>query len=553
LTLSLAALGVAGAASAGLLDGLADSPVATTTTAPAVTTALVSPMTGDSTAPVTLVISGHGWGHGVGMAQWGTLGYAQHGWDSAKILAHYYPGTTLERRANPTVRVLLLDGVAGAKLGSEARWSVTDAKGAKAKLDAGELDVETPLKVGGKKLEPPFTFSPGKEPLTVAGKPYRGRVAVLATGGKLEVVNELKLEQYIKGVVGLEMPDRWPAAALEVQAVAARTYAVARMGAVGADRKSATYDVYSDTRSQVYGGIEAESPSVSAAVDVTARRVLLYRGKVITAYYSSSSGGRTVSAAEAFGTPIPYLVSVDDPYDTVSPNHDWGPVVYDARKVAKALKVKGSLLDLRAADGPSGHVATVTAAGEGGEVTATGTDIRTMLGLRSTFFSLGWLSLDAPSAEAGYDVLTELTGIARDAGPVVLEAKQVDGSWKTVAPVKPDRNGRFKVSIRPDVSTDYRLAAGDVHAGLVSLTVATVVDASLKAGAVSGMVKPALPGAKVQLQRQRAGAWATVATAAPDTGGSFALKAPLPAGSYRVRWAPGGGFVPGVSQLLAVP
>ena len=108
-------------------------------------------------------------------------------------------------------------------------------------------------------------------------------------------------------------------------------------------------------------------------MDATARRVLLYRGKVITAYYSSSSGGRTVSAAEAFGTPVPYLVSVDDPYDTVSPNHDWGPMLFDARKVAKALKVNGGLLDLRATDGPSGHVASVTAVGPGGEVIATGT------------------------------------------------------------------------------------------------------------------------------------------------------------------------------------
>ena len=75
------------------------------------------------------------------MAQWGTLGYAQHGWSSAKILAHYYPGTTLERQANPTVRVLLLEAVSTATLGSEAAWSVTDAKGHKTKLDSGELEL----------------------------------------------------------------------------------------------------------------------------------------------------------------------------------------------------------------------------------------------------------------------------------------------------------------------------------------------------------------------------------------------------------------------------
>ena len=144
------------------------------------------------------------------------------------------------------------------------------------------------------------------------------------SGGKLQVVNTLKLDEYVKGVAGLEMPPTWPAAALEAQAVAARTYALARLATLGATR---TYDVYADTRSQAYGGVDAETPAVSKAVDATARRVLLYGGKVITAFYSSSSGGRTVSAAEAFGTPLPYLVSVADPYDTVSPNHDWGPML----------------------------------------------------------------------------------------------------------------------------------------------------------------------------------------------------------------------------------
>ena len=321
----------------------------------------------------------------------------------------------------------------------------------------------------------------------------RGRVVVGAAGGKLDVVNELKLEQYIKGVVGLEMPDRWPAPALEAQAVAARTYALARMASVA---KESTYDMYSDTRSQVYGGIEAETPSVDAAVDATARRVLLYRGNVITAYYSSSSGGRTVSAAEAFGTPVPYLVSVDDPYDTVSPNHDWGPMLFDARKVAKALKVKGDLLDLRATDGPSGHVVTVIATGPTRAVNATGTDMRTLLGLRSTMFSLGWLALDPPTAEAGYGVLTQLTGIARDTGPVVLQARKPDGSWETVAPVKPDKSGRLRSRSAPEATTRVpargrrgRRGARQPHRRAGRRRVGEV-------GRRQRRVKPALPGVR---------------------------------------------------------
>ena len=140
-TVSLAALGFAGAASATLVSARsvpreqspptgasavttppaattaaatakATTPAATTTTPPAVSTTAttVASTLGVSAAPSTLVITGHGWGHGVGMAQWGAYGYAQHGWTYDRILAHYYRGTTLEQRPSPTVRVLLLEG-----------------------------------------------------------------------------------------------------------------------------------------------------------------------------------------------------------------------------------------------------------------------------------------------------------------------------------------------------------------------------------------------------------------------------------------------------------
>jgi stage II sporulation protein D len=558
LTVSLAALGLAGAASATLLGGTAPSPGADTTSSAtsASTTgasptvpAPVPPITGGGTAPVTILISGHGWGHGMGMAQWGTLGFARNGWSYERILGHYYRGTTLEQRGNPTVRVLLLEGRKRVVLASEDPWSVSDARGAKLKLEPGSLILRPGLAVEGRKLVSPLTFDPGAAPLSVAGKPYRGRFVVHSSEGKLQVVNALRLESYVKGVVPYEVPSDWPAAALQAQAVAARTYALERLGAVGPGRD---YDVYADVRSQVYGGIEGETASISGAVDATARRVLTHGGKVITAYYSSSSGGRTVSAADWLGTPVPYLVSVDDPYDTISPNHDWGPVLFDARKIAKALKLGRDLLDLRTTTGASGRVTAVTAVGVNGEVTVTGAEIRTLLGLRSTWFTLGWLSLDPP-APAAFGAVTRLTGIARGAGDVTLEAKTSDGDWETVRAVEPDANGVFAVTVRPESAAQYRIAAGDVQAGPVSLTVVPVVDASVAAGSVRGTVRPALSGASVQLQRQHGASWATVATATPDTTGSFAVSKPLGPGSYRVRWAPGRGLAPGVSQLLAVP
>ena len=88
-------------------------------------------------AASALIVTGHGWGHGVGLSQWGAYGYAQHGWTYDRILTHYYSGTTIERRPTPTIRVLLLDGASTVTVGSEGPWIVTDANGTKVKLPAG--------------------------------------------------------------------------------------------------------------------------------------------------------------------------------------------------------------------------------------------------------------------------------------------------------------------------------------------------------------------------------------------------------------------------------
>src|SRR5262245_62996734 len=95
---------------------------------------VVKPTTVDVT---TFVISGHGWGHGVGMAQWGAYGYAKHGVTYDKILAHYYPGTTLAPAPVSSIKVLLLDKVKKTVISSPAAFSVVDATGVVLKLPAG--------------------------------------------------------------------------------------------------------------------------------------------------------------------------------------------------------------------------------------------------------------------------------------------------------------------------------------------------------------------------------------------------------------------------------
>ena len=106
------------------------------------------------------------------------------------------------------------------------------------------------------------------------------------------------------------MPKEWPAAALQAQAVAARSYALASIV------KNRDFDLYADPRSQMYYGVAAESPATTAAVKATKGEILTYGGKVATTFYYSSSGGRTASSEDVFGLALPYLQSRPDPWDT---------------------------------------------------------------------------------------------------------------------------------------------------------------------------------------------------------------------------------------------
>jgi stage II sporulation protein D len=525
---------------------------ATATTAAATTTTAVAPPPAltTSTAPDTVVFSGHGWGHGIGMSQWGAYGYALHGSTYDAILAHYYSGTTLGPARPVTVRVLLVENAKRVTVASDAPWRVADARGTTVQLPRGALALTPALAVRGQQLLSPLTFSPGIAPVRLAGKPYRGKLTVISAAGKLQVVNALALDSYVRGVVSSEVPSTWPAEALKAQAVAARSYAVASLTTVVT---AANYDVFADTRSQVYGGLAAETDATNAAVQQTPRQVVLYDGKIATTYYSSSSGGRTVSAAEAWGKPIPYLVSVPDPYDTYAPHHNWGPVLYDAAKVAKALKLPGRLLDLRTSPGPSKHVQKVTAIGDRSQLELTGTALRFGLGLRSTWFTVGRLALTPVPAPMSYGGAATLSGTARGLRDVVLEGKPAGGEWQPVTTVRPGLNGGFATIVRPDVTTQYRLTAGDLHAALVKVAVTPLVEATVGADAAQGTVRPAFPGSPVQLQLQAGSAWTTVATGTTDAAGAFAVNAPLAPGSYRVRSAPGHGLSPGVSGALLVP
>lgn len=165
--------------------------------------------------------------------------------------------------------------------------------------------------------ELPTQLTPrGTELVRFKGKRYRGILRTVSTDSGTLVVNVLTLEDYLKGVVPLELGERPAAerAALEAQAIAARSYTVSRLQAARAGRaRSEHFDLVPSTSDQVYGGADAERQNASAAVDATRGEVLLYGGRVITAPYSSACGGETTPAEEAWsGQPVPYLRRVSD-------------------------------------------------------------------------------------------------------------------------------------------------------------------------------------------------------------------------------------------------
>jgi stage II sporulation protein D len=265
------------------------------------TLALLAPAAGAS----TLVIEGAGDGHGVGMSQDGALGYAEHGWNDAQILAHYYTGTTLgQAPASFVVKVLV--------------------------------------------------------------------------GSKVEKV---PLERYVRGVVSAEMPSSWPLAALEAQAIASRTYALTD------DAGGTRFDVYADTRSQMYVGVAAETAATNAAVAATAGQVVEYDGRPAVTYYFASSGGMTENIEDSFigAEPEPWLKGVPDSYETKASGWKLSMSFASASARLSGL-VRGSFRGIEVLKrGVSPRIVTAEVLGSRGATDVSGPELAARLGLDSAW------------------------------------------------------------------------------------------------------------------------------------------------------------------------
>ncbi len=414
--------------------------------APAAAADLALPA-GVTRLPASVTFTGKGYGHGVGLSQYGARGRALAGQQAAAILAHYYRGTTVSTIAPTTpVRVLLLSGwraTTSAPLvvyGRGGPWTIdgiakTFPADARLSLTPGTATTTTGTTVawrlrvtssagavlhdGARSVS--FRIRPAASTTSLQLQPkpstrnrYRGviRIAQRTDVATLSAINELGLDLYLRGVVPAEMPSSWPVEALRAQAVVARSYA-ARALRPGVS----SFDVYDDTRSQVYHGLLGERAATNLAIRDTAGVILRYGTAIANTVFHSTAGGHTEhnenvfvssSGAKVAGA-VPYLRGVTDltaagtSYDAAAPYAKWTSGTWTVAQLSALLggdsrtsvgTVVG--LDLRNR-GVSGRLISVTIYGTSATKRVSGDVFRSVVNtrkastaapIRSNLFSL---------------------------------------------------------------------------------------------------------------------------------------------------------------------
>lgn len=221
--------------------------------------------------------------------------------------------------------------------------------------------------------------------LAVNGQPYRGEILIKPKANGLMVINRVEMENYLFGVLACEVNPEWPFEMLKAQAVAARCFALVQ----SQTKMSQDFDLYCDTRSQVYKGMSKEHPRTNEAVKQTRGIVALYQGQVIQAVFSAAAGGQTANSEDVWGKALPYLRSVPD-YDQTSPYTAWKTIV-SAKELEEELHANGvdvgTLKNLVTIERDhSNRVRTIKVVGDRGEAVISGTKFRSMFNLKSTNF-----------------------------------------------------------------------------------------------------------------------------------------------------------------------
>jgi stage II sporulation protein D len=523
------------------------------------------------------VIKGKGWGHGVGLSQYGAYGLARGYGDAdphtyQQILAHYFPGTTLQNRRGASVKVLLAGGRRTVTVRSGAPFTIRDGDRSKThppgaaevtKTSTGRIKVEG---IRGT-FDPRAIFGPTTRHLKLGTAPYRGDFIISISNGRLRVVNRLGIDAYVRGVVTLESPAAWgdhgAQAALDAQAVVARSYALYKKAHGGGNCGGVLCATTSD---QVYGGVNAETANGVEAVKATAGKVVVYNGEIAQTFYSSSSGGRTAASVDTWGGNLPYLTSVQDPADlnAANPNRTW-VVERTPRKLQSQLSLNRVPANAFVSERASGRAREITAKKGGWTqrvrespiTSAFGSEyFRAALGIRSGRIWIGVQAIRADKREVACKEAVRLNVFARDVGSVSVQQRKATGStWTNIRLNKIDAT-HWRTTRHPCVSVDYRVKSDLATGPKIHVRVSPDVafDASQRSDVLSGKVNPLLAGIPVAVERRTDSGWTLAAVTALLADGSFRAPLDVEEGVYRARVVPPAwtGMVPAYSPTLTV-
>jgi stage II sporulation protein D len=511
------------------------------------------------------VVKGKGWGHGVGLSQWGAYGLARsyavdHPYTWREIIAHYFHNTKIGDRSG-RVSVRLVASGNAVTIGPAFKVEAGSRSVQHASASTVTRTSTGRIKVSGIKrtFSSPATFSPTGSVLALGSRHYRGNLKVAAVGGGVRVVNRLPVDSYVRGVVTNESPAGWgdvgAQAALEAQAVAARSYALWTVAHGGG--KCGGF-LCPDTSDQVYNGYDSETANGKAAVTATAGKAVLSAGSVAETFFSSSSGGRTAASVDTWGGNLDYLETTADPADLNpdNPNRAW--------RVLLSPKELGHLLgtprprDASVSSRVSGRANTMSVVGNSGSQVVSGgpEHFRAIMHTKSSRFWVGVQALTTDVHSSRCRLPVHLSVFGHGVGTIKLEQRKATSStWTEVALNKVDAT-HWKVTRHPCVSMNYRVRSGEVAGPMVHVDVSPNVafDARQHANGLTGKVNPLLTGQTVTVQKNTSSGWKGVATATLQADGSFKAVFNVTNGFYRAKVVPSAstGLVTGYSPKLKV-
>ena len=316
---------------------------------------------------------------------------------------------------------------------TEAPTTVADSISGSSGADGGDASPGKPLVTTTTHDGPTAVLTPKPllvataargDVVTIGARRYRGTLEMRPQGG-VRVVNELDVEQYLRGMGEIRTPD-WPSATLQSQAIAARTFALRTMASAG--------EVCPTQRCQVYLGAQAEYPQMDAAVAATSGKVLTYHGALAATFYSASGGGTIATPEEAFGSAgsnLTYLRAGAYPTGDVLA---WTRR-FSMTEASRRLGYSGTLRSLTiTATGPSGRATEVTLDGDAGTIRKSGIEVTSAFGLRSNAYRITTQegALDSAPVPDNIDGTGVAGGVAIDGG--VVDAADAGAQLGLLAP-----------------------------------------------------------------------------------------------------------------------